>query len=113
MEALELTAQIQILTLLLWSCVILDKFLESLCLTGTKVYTVASYPFPRDGTSFFSLIPFHSGAGEGLDLNMTFYFPEAFWVGGSICSLTGRDRVCVGEIGDTALDGGYRQEVQK
>ena len=44
---------------------------------------------------------------------MTFYFAEAFWVGGSICFLTGRDRVCVGEIGDTALDGGYRQEVQK
>ena len=92
----------------------MDKFLESLCLTGTKVHTVASYRLPRNGTSYFlTLIPFHSEAGEDLDLNMTFYFAEAFWVGGSICSLTGRDRVCVGEIGDTALDGGYRQEVQK
>lgn len=52
---LELNCQVQILTLLLLSCVILDKFLESLGLTGTKVHTVASYPVPRNGTSYFLL----------------------------------------------------------
>lgn len=33
-EALELTAQFQILPLLLISCVTLDKLVNSLCLTG-------------------------------------------------------------------------------
>ena len=87
----------------------------SLCALLAQKYTLCPRtPSPgMEPLTFFSLIPFHSEAGEDLDLNMTFYFAEAFWVGGSICSLTGRDRVCVGEIGDTALDGGYRQEVQK
>lgn len=46
-------------------------------------------------------------AVKDLDLNMMFYFAKAFWLGGSVSlrSLTGRDRVCVGEIGDTALEG--------
>lgn len=37
---------------------------------------------------------------------MMFYFAEASWIVGSVSlrSLTGRDRVCVGEIGDTALE---------
>lgn len=75
MEALELTAQVQILTLLLWSCVILDKFLESLCLTGTKVHPVASYPLPRDGTSYFLLpdpIPFRGWGGPGFEHDVLF-----------------------------------------
>lgn len=38
---------------------------------------------------------------------MTFYFAKVTWVGGSVSSvsLKGRDRVCVGAIGDTALEG--------
>lgn len=53
-------------------------------------------------------------AGKDLDLDMTFNFAEASWVGGSVSpgSLTGRDRVSVGAIGDAALDGD-KQEVQK
>lgn len=73
---------------------------------GTS-YLLSSNPIPFRGKGL--------SAGKDLDLNMMFYFAEASWVRGSIslCSLTGRDRVCVGEIGDTALDGGYKQEVQK